>query len=812
MPSAIAASEIPPPHSTSLRKPLIGLLVAYLFGSITALAIAIPPILIMVAALAFIGAAFIGFKKKPGGTLILLATASIGALNTHLTFRCPTPVDLITQMERPREYVELVGIVADEPTLTENPKQWAQTFPLKLEGFRRTAQWQKIRDTVTVRWSSSQAPIAVKYGDRWLFHGLLSADEDRSLIQAHLQTYTLYVVENQARFVSGNHGHPLVAWCLKMRGKCRQILGRGLEAYPEQAGLLKALLLGYRAELPEALYRDFSSTGTIHIFAISGAHVAVMSFLLLALLKALGISRPYWVLWLCPFLALYTITTGMAPSAIRACIMAVIFWSAGLFGRQPDSLSSLALAALLILGVAPEQIVDLGFIFSFATVVGLITLYPVILAPFRGTTDRDPWMLQPASAAGKILRQGLRRLASLMTVSLAAWLASAPCTAYFFNLFSPIALPANLVVVPTAFLVMLTGCLALVTGSAFAVTAEIFNHANRVFITLLMKSIGAAAAMPAGHFYVRSPAPWFVAAWYALLFVFLLARNTLRWIALSLIFVLAGTGFLLRPADRTTRMDLLDVGDGQALLIDAPGDHDWLVDTGPAYKAHRVIEHIRRQGINRLEVLVLTHADADHIGAAAEIIRHCHVGAIWYPGGQAKFPAKNDLFEEAAQQGIPIEPRLRGDRGSWSSGIEWEVLHPPAGGPLFRKANDGSLVMRMAKEAGSILIMGGANAVAESSMLQARIEPAATILIAGDHASSNTCSEAWIDAVNPAYVLISTGPNLNGAPSEQVLQRIETHHQSVLRTDMNGMLRIVFPERMTTAKNIMVSAQNSDPR
>ena len=808
------AAETPLPDPGCSRKPLAGLAAGCLFGSIGAMVFTIPLLAIITTAWIFVIAALAGYKRKIAPFSTFLAAVSIAALNTQLAFKCPTPFDLSSQMERSREYVELIGVVTDKPMVTEDPQKkiWVRSFPLKLEGLRRAAGWWKVRDTVTVQWPSAQAAMKIEYGDRWLFHGLLSTDENRALLPARIQTYTFHANDGQAKFISGGHGHPVVAWCLNMRGKCRRILGLGLEAYPEQAGILRALLLGYREELPEALYRDFSSTGTVHLFAISGAHVMVMSVLLLALLRAIGVSRPHWILWLGPFLVLYTITTGMAPSAVRACIMAIVFWGAGLFGRRPDGLSSLALAALLILGYDPKQLVDLGFIFSFVTVAGLITLYPVMMAPFRETAERDPWALQPDAPVKRMFRNSLRYLVSLVMVSLTAWLASTPFTARFFNLFSPVALPANIFAVPAASLVMLTGCLALVTGSVFTLAGEIFNHANRVFITILLKIIGAAAAIPGGHFYVRSPGPWFIGAWYALLFLFLLARHTLRRIFLALVFLLAAAVLFPWPMDGATRIDLLDVGHGQAVLIDAPGDHDLLVDTGPAYKARRVIEHIRRQGINRLEALVLTHADADHIGAAAEILRHCRIGAIWYPGGRAKFTVKGELFEEAAQRGIPLVPRTQGDRGVLSSRVEWEILHPPAEGSTFRKADDGSIVLRITRDAGSILIMGGGNGTAESSILEARIEPAAAILIAGDQASSNTCSEAWIDAVNPSHVLVSAGPNLEGLPSVHTLERLERRHLPVLRTDMEGTIRIVFPKRMGTAEDLTVSAQNSDPR
>ncbi len=99
------------------------------------------------------------------------------------------------------------------------------------------------------------------------------------------------VDSDRAFFLDGGRGNPLKAWCMKRRRICREILGRGLDDFPEQRGLLQALLLGYREELPAALRRDFAATGTVHIFAISGAHVGMVTLLFAGLLRALGVPR-----------------------------------------------------------------------------------------------------------------------------------------------------------------------------------------------------------------------------------------------------------------------------------------------------------------------------------------------------------------------------------------------------------------------------------------------------------------------------------------------------------------------------------------
>jgi competence protein ComEC len=333
--------------------------------------------------------------------------------------------------------------------------------------------------------------------------------------------------------------HSPGATCLAGRRAAARILALGIEDSPRTVGLLRALLLGYRSDLTPGDRDLFAVTGTLHIFAISGLHVGIVCLLLMRLLSALGVPRTLWAAWIAPALAVYTFATGAKPSAVRACIMAVLFVSAPLLGRRPDSLSAVAAAALLILGVYPKQLQQAGFVLSFVVVTGLILLVPVAVRCLelavaeagvrfgRGTRSVMPlfWEPDPArdrSAPNRLawLQGAVRYLASLVALSCSAWLVSAPLTAYYFGRFTPIAIVGNVLVVPLAFLIVLGGCLSLLLGSVLGVCAAIFNHANLALATVLVQALRLMSRVPGGAIDVPRPSPWAVGLWYALLAVF----------------------------------------------------------------------------------------------------------------------------------------------------------------------------------------------------------------------------------------------------------------------------------------------------
>ncbi|MFC1463118.1 ComEC/Rec2 family competence protein [Verrucomicrobiota bacterium] len=302
--------------------------------------------------------------------------------------------------------------------------------------------------------------------------------------------------------------------CWEFRRNASDYLSAGIEEHPDAVALSRALLLGVRGEISKDAKDVFRATGTLHVFAISGLHVGMICLMIRVVLCRFRISRVHWVLFVAPLVVLYTIITGARASAVRACIMAIIYYLAPLLGRKADVASALALAGLLILLVSPAQLLDVGFVFSFVVVAGIITYYPIFERPLRRLWEVDPLRVQKEHKAISILRGCIRYVCTLTAISCSAWLASAPLTAYYFGRFAPIALVGNLVVIPLVFLIVLAGCLSLLLGSCVWVLAEIFNNANLALIWVLSYTMKAVRGIPFGSMDVAQPPIWLVLGWY----------------------------------------------------------------------------------------------------------------------------------------------------------------------------------------------------------------------------------------------------------------------------------------------------------
>lgn len=315
----------------------------------------------------------------------------------------------------------------------------------------------------------------------------------------------------------------------RARRQAADRLTSGTRDHREAETVVQAILLGYRDRIPPRLRKIFRTSGTVHIFAISGLHVMVIAAILAFLMAQVGLPRPLWVVALGPLLLLYVWITGSQPSALRAGLMTLFYLAAPLLNRRPDACNALSLTALFLLIADPLNLKNLGFVFSFSIVLGLILLTDPIAIRLRrwlGLERMAEDLQAMESEAGGTKSQPARRLlwhggtyvTNLVAVSVVAWLVAAPLTALFFRRFTPAALPANLVVVPLAFVTMSGGALALIAGSFWQPAAQFCTLVTRLAADGIIATAEMAASIPYGSWRLpQPPAWWMILGWYLLL-------------------------------------------------------------------------------------------------------------------------------------------------------------------------------------------------------------------------------------------------------------------------------------------------------
>ncbi len=762
------------------RRPLPGLVVAGIIGM--AAAVGWPNANVFFAAITFSAisllVAFL-LRALPWSSLgIHAAIIGLGCAWMTMNATMP-PADHVSRViTRDRESLQLTARIVSAPVAGVIDARGRQTWRFECEAERLGATTNgsaisgrlQVRLNAPAEWTSPPA-----YGDRWVLRGVVRR-RDNVTAASGGRSGVLDARAEFCRRVATGQGHPVATLSLRLRDRAYDLLGRGMPEEAPSVALSRALVLGYRQDVPHPVYEAFARTGTLHILALSGLHVGIIVLLLIVVLKAGGLTRPCWALVFIPFLTLYVLGTGAAASTIRAALMAVLFYSAYTVRRQPDAPTSLAAAALAILVVAPWQLFNLGFILSFVVVAGLIGLYPWFNRWFRGVAAADPWA-DPENAwwSGR-LRDGWQRIGDLGMISLAAWLASLPIIANAFHLISPIALLVNLLMVPLAFLVLFTACLSLIAGAVTPIFSELFNQANSIMGGALLETVRLSSRLPVSHVYV-APWPWYlVVAWYAALIAWRTGTRGIRWcalIGLTLLVMVSATGRFW-----SNRINVVAIPHGENLvtIVEGPGSRTVVFDAGPGYLSRQLIDHLRRRGISRIDDLWISRATTDAYGGVTDLLKAMPVGRVIVPEappGLRVFHRHRMDWEQHAETTILTWPTNR----LWEApgGLIFRRLYPPPD-ESYRHARRSSLMLHLSRNHQSALFMSQAGPEIETRALAMPEDWNARRLIVGRIDDVDALGTEWLDRVNPETLVVhfrGLEQQLRGAAS--LRQRLRSH-------------------------------------
>jgi ComEC/Rec2-related protein len=300
------------------------------------------------------------------------------------------------------------------------------------------------------------------------------------------------------------------AWRLALRDlrdRGAEALSRGVDPDRTGAKLVRAMVLGFRTDVPPEVSEAFKESGTVHVFAISGLHVGLFAGALAWLLALAAPPRRWRPLLAVPLVAGYVLLTGARPSAVRAGTMVGLMLCAPLAGRRADAPASLCAAAIAILAADPAQILDLGFLFSFVCTAGILLVRPESRRLQRTPPGRLGWLR--------------RRVRSMAFVSFVAWAVSAPLTAMCFGRLSPAAVACNLVVVPLAEATVTASVLSLALAPLLPALCSPCNRFACLCADGMALASRGAAAVPGATWEVEPWGPRAVALWYAAAFALL---------------------------------------------------------------------------------------------------------------------------------------------------------------------------------------------------------------------------------------------------------------------------------------------------
>ncbi len=566
-------------------------------------------------------------------------------------------------------------------------------------------------------------------------------------------------------------GTGVSGWAGRLRQELRGRLVAHVPAGPEQA-VVRAMVLGDRTGLERETEDAFRIAGTYHVLALSGAQIALVAAVLLWPLRYL--LAPPWLraLLVSSLLAAYAVLVGGDVPIVRAALMASVVLAGQALDLDSDTANLLGAAALLVLVARPGDWSDIGFQLSFAATLGLVLLTPALVA--------------------RLPRLPLRLELALAT-SVAAQLALLPLLALHFHRIAPAALVLNLVAVPLSTAVLLAGVAVLAASALAAPLAAGLGWVAFAAARGLLASGTVVEGLPFLDARVPSPPVWWMVAHAAGLAC--LARGRLRpaTAIVTAAAALAAVVHLAGPSgDGTLTLTVLDVGQGDSLVLSSPRGRTMLVDTGGSFDGRldigeRVLgPYLWSRGVRRLAPLVLTHAHPDHAGSVDFIVRAFGIDDVWEGLGPRSDRGYAQLDGSLRRAGVPRRALTRGAWFDWD-GVRIDVLGPRAHPPPAVTRNDDSLVLRVRLGEVSLLLAGDVEGAGE-----AWLDPGPlSVLKVAHHGSRTSSGEAFLTRTRPRVAITSSGSrNPFGHPHPEVVERLRSLGALVFRTDLEGAVTV----------------------
>ncbi len=772
----------------------------------------LPPSLRLAVTAAGCGVAFVGaISRRPAllAVTVLLVGAAAGAWRESMS-ALPTGPGSVAAAIGAGERTYL-ATVSDDP----RPK-----------GDRQ----QAVVDSVSVVDGERDAPLAgrilvwlprgieLRSGDALRFSASLQVAQDfdgfayraylaRQGVAAVARTYDASVVEHRGGI--GDVAASLRRWLLD-----------GLNAtIPEpQAALAAGILLGVRSSISPEINDAFAAAGLTHVVAISGWNIAIVVGIMTAALQPLRRrvgGGPALSLLLAAVVAGYVVLTGASPSVVRAALMTGALLLARLGGSRTAASSALELAAVAMLLVSPAVLWDVGFQLSLLATAGLIW--------FGAAAER-----RLAALPGMVREP--------VSLTLAAQITTLPVILLNFERLSLVAPLANVLVVPLVPLVMLCTAFAAPIGALSTivhvpVVSEaalwLAGGAAWLYLQLMILLGGAAAAVPFASIAVTPPA-WLALAWYPCIALVALRQRVpapdrspsralkadasgverlVRRLARPLPLA-AGTALILAVVsvaslpDGRLHLNVLDVGQGDAILVSSATGRTLLVDGGPDPELT-----LRRIGAalpfyaRRLDVVLLTHPHQDHVGGLVEVLRRYDVGLVLDGARAYDNPSYRSFLQlAAAEPGARVVTARAGQQIGLDGTTTLSVLYPSSTDAAARlpanDINNASVVVELRFRAFRALLAGDAEQPVEAMLLDRRLLEPVDVLKVGHHGSRSSSSAPFLAAVRPAVALISDGiDNEYGHPHAVTLRALAAVGARVHRTDLEGDLRVTTDGR-----------------
>lgn len=564
----------------------------------------------------------------------------------------------------------------------------------------------------------------------------------------------------------------------------------------EVAAIVQAMTVGYRDNVNPDLLNMYQELGIIHLLAISGLHVGIILAFLYFILSRFPLTKEAIYDMLLVFIPIYIYISGAQVSVIRSGLMAMVVILFLRFQWQKHALIGLYIVYVVMLYYDPFYLYHIGFQLSFSVTFALLTVHPYMVRLMTFLPDK---------------------LAQLISVALVAQLVTIPLILFHFYQFSPISLLLNVVLVPLYSLIYIPGAF-FITGFSFihGETVELFARVYEWSFSLLHTWLFQLQKLSWATVATGQPSFWWIVVYFVVVISVIVSaergKRRRAWMLLSVIPLLICIQLALPYFDRQAYVTMLDVGQGEAIVIELPfREQVLMVDVGGQFQfsseawrqrrrsfdvgEHIVLPYLRYRGINTIDKIIISHGHYDHYGGLAGLVDKVKINQILYSPVLPQSVTEEQTIQSLIEHNVPIYKAGQGD--FWTTEhASFVVVYPHQQNEWVAQTNnihDYNLVVWNEIYDTSFLWTGDVEVSGEEIIMADYPHLAVDFLKIAHHGSTTSTGEQWLQHIQPEVALISAGRwNRYGHPHPSIVSRLEVNDIDIYRTDKHGTIVITI--------------------
>lgn len=603
----------------------------------------------------------------------------------------------------------------------------------------KTTIWVKGKEKVLVNYYSD---INVSYGDYIYVYGVFKKPKENG--NFNLFNYKRYLLSNKINYVVTASKITIIKKNDNVFYTLKNNLLKRIESANRSKGYILAFLYADKSLIEKDVYTKYQKIGVSHLFAVSGMHVSLISIVLLKLLNKIKERKRYIIVSI--FLSIYLFLTNFTISMVRATFQFILFFINKSFKLNIDNSNLVILLFFILVIINPYNIYNIGFLFSFIISFTLIRCSKLI--------------------KGKFIIESLK-------ISLISFFSSMPVLINNFFEVNFLGIILNIIYIPFVSYILFP--LSLVT-----VLFPSLDNILYMFISHFEKITDFFSNIKFLSFSICKMDIFLIIMYY-LIFIYILKRK--KKLIYKIIIVIISLTFLINNGRIVNNeVSILDVGQGDSSLIRLK-NKNILIDTGGNINydisKNILIPYFKSVGIKKIDYLVLTHGDYDHIGEAINLVENFKVEKVIFNCGPYN-ALENELIEVLDKKKIKYYTCIK------ELNIDNNKLHFLQT-KEYDNENENSNVIYMELNGYKFMFMGDASVTTEKEIMNKYNLPDIDVLKVGHHGSKTSSSKEFINVINPEYSIISVGKNNRyGHPNKEVLENLE--NSKIYRTDLDGSI------------------------